>query len=84
MRDLFPSRVARAEGRYTASFSGDVKKKKKINITLKENASTVQISLVFFLTFYAGTGGINKVLGFLIMLVFQSRHSVELVVRSEC
>ena len=74
MRDLFPSYVARAEGRYMAYFSGDVKKKKKKKkITLKENASTVQISLVFFLTFYAGTGGINKVLGFLIMLVFQSR-----------
>ena len=27
------------------------------------------------LTFYAGIGGINKVLGFLIMLVFQSRMS---------
>ena len=30
-----------------AYFSGDVKKKEK-KITLKENASTVQISLVFF------------------------------------
>ena len=47
MRDLFPSCVARAEGRYMAYFSGDVKKKEK-KITLKENASTVQISLVFF------------------------------------
>ena len=27
------------------------------------------------LTFYAGIGGINKVLGFLIVLVFQSRMS---------
>ena len=47
MRDLFPSCVARAEGRYTAYFSGDVKKKKEKKITLKENASTLQISLVF-------------------------------------
>ena len=29
MRDLFPSCVARAEGRYTAYFTGDVKKKEK-------------------------------------------------------
>ena len=32
-------------------------------------------SFFCFLTFHAGTGGIHKFLGFLIMLVFQSRIS---------
>ena len=40
--------------------------------TLTKNASIVHL---FFLTLHAGTGGIHKFVGFLIMLVFQSRIS---------
>ena len=42
---------------------------------LTKNASVVHLSSVF-LTLHAGTGGIDKFLGFLIMLVFQSRISI--------
>ena len=41
---------------------------------MTKNASVVHLSFVF-LTLHARAGGIQKFLGFLIMLVFQSRIS---------
>ena len=80
MRDLFPSYVARAEGRYMAYFSGDVKKKKKI--TLKENASTVQISLVFFFNILCWHWWYQQGSRLFNYVSFSKSH-VELVVHSE-
>ena len=88
--DLFPSCVAlglrpRATHEGNKSHNHELKADKRLIFTLARIPQVMQkfndeqclycSSFFCFLTLHAGTGGIHRFLGFLIMLVFQSRIS---------
>ena len=79
MRDLFPSCVARAEGRYTANFSGDIYIKK----ILRRKMHPLFRFLYFFLNILCWHRWYQQGSRLFNYVSFAKSH-VELVVRSAC